>query len=127
MKIYAITKGNYLDYHICALTTSESKAEQLQNIYSDENSYAAIEVYEDYENQDLCIFWYCDANGLNPKIYTYHEKERVRDTYDGEVLGVYVYAKDKECAINKAQEMLKKYYRKVRKAKITFLINEHKI
>lgn len=61
MKIYAITKGTYSSYRICALTTSESKAKELQKIYTDVNLYdlfpeeAVIEEFEDSEDEEIML------------------------------------------------------------------------
>lgn len=49
MKIYAITKGNYSDYHICRLTTDYEKAKRYKEAYSDKWGEAWIETYEDNE------------------------------------------------------------------------------
>lgn len=45
MKIYVITKGEYSDYHICAVTEDEKIAEKLQRIFSDWDK-AKIEEYD---------------------------------------------------------------------------------
>ena len=49
MKIYAIIKGNYSDYHICRLTTDYKKAKRYKEAYSDKWGEAWIETYEDNE------------------------------------------------------------------------------
>lgn len=53
MKLYAVTKGEYSDYHIIALTTDKDVAEKLAKKYSNRaNTYcfaedAEVEEYED--------------------------------------------------------------------------------
>ena len=60
MKIYAITKGDYSDYHIIALTADKERAETLKKIYDDEWNVARIEEYEDgYKNMDDVYYGVC--------------------------------------------------------------------
>lgn len=48
MKVYVITKGEYSDYHICAVSTNKEKAELLQKAFKGNGSWseARIETYE---------------------------------------------------------------------------------
>ena len=48
MKVYVITKGEYSDYHICAVTLDEKNAETIRKFFSgdDEDERAEIESYE---------------------------------------------------------------------------------
>lgn len=46
MTAYVITKGEYSDYHICAVTLDKDKAEQLKKLFTDEWHDAYIEEYE---------------------------------------------------------------------------------
>ena len=48
MKIYVITKGEYSDHHICAVSEDERKAEMLRRFYSGDGRYeeATIEEYD---------------------------------------------------------------------------------
>lgn len=57
MKIYAITKGDYSDYHICRLTTDYEKAKRYKEAYSDKWNEACIETYEDNENDEQMLYW----------------------------------------------------------------------
>lgn len=119
MKIYAITKGCYSDYHICALTTSKEKAERLKAIYS--NNYrwssgeAEIEEYEDGEGGDLRTLWTCDENGLNPNVCPVNvdDKEEIitykNGEHKGKVYRVFVFANDADHATKKAQDMIAQY------------------
>lgn len=51
MKIYVITKGDYSDYHICAVATEKQKAELLQKLYS-ENCYGGEAEIEEYDTSN---------------------------------------------------------------------------
>lgn len=46
MKAYVITKGEYSDYHICAVTLDKDKAEQLKKLFTDEYNEPYIEEFE---------------------------------------------------------------------------------
>lgn len=48
--IYVITKGVYSEYHICAVTTDKTRAEELRLSFSDAYEDADIEEYEDGES-----------------------------------------------------------------------------
>lgn len=50
MKIYVITKGDYSDYHICAVATDRQKAELLKIFHSTDYDNAEIEEYETDDN-----------------------------------------------------------------------------
>lgn len=45
--IYVITHGEYSDYHICAVATTEERAEELRRMYCDDYCQAEIETYEE--------------------------------------------------------------------------------
>lgn len=49
MKLYAVTKGEYSDYHIDALTTNRARAEFVAKKCSDKWNDAEVEEYEDRE------------------------------------------------------------------------------
>lgn len=109
MKIYAITKGDYSDYHICSLTTDYQKATRYKEAYSgDIWGDARIEVYEDGENGEEYYCWDCDPVGNVAEISEYNQPEGVRTCKNG-VYNIVVYAPDKEHAIKKAQDMIAKY------------------
>lgn len=44
-KVYVITKGDYSDYHICAVTLDKNRAEKLRKMFSDHWNKAEIEEY----------------------------------------------------------------------------------
>ena len=43
--VYVITKGDYSDYHICAVTMDEDRAERMQKMYGGKYDEARIETY----------------------------------------------------------------------------------
>lgn len=47
MKLYAVTKGCYSDYHIITLTSNKSHAERIAKLYSDKWEEATVEEYEE--------------------------------------------------------------------------------
>ncbi len=46
MKVYVITKGDYSEYHICAVATDNEKAQILKEKFSTEWSPARIEEFD---------------------------------------------------------------------------------
>ena len=46
-KLYAITRGDYSDYHICAITSDPERAKQLKLYYTNWHDEAEIEEYID--------------------------------------------------------------------------------
>lgn len=62
MEIYAITKGEYSDYHICALTVDKEKAEALRKMCSDRNGEAEIETYIDGDLKYCELWWLYDRD-----------------------------------------------------------------
>ena len=44
-KVYVITKGDYSDYHICAVTLDKERAQKLQKMYTDGINIAEVEEY----------------------------------------------------------------------------------
>lgn len=61
--IYVITSGEYSDYHICAVATTEERAEELCRMYSFGYDTAEIETYEenvpgyDWYNPEPTLYW----------------------------------------------------------------------
>lgn len=47
MKLYAVTKGDYSDYHIITLTADKEVAKKLAKRFSDKYTAATVEEYED--------------------------------------------------------------------------------
>ena len=108
MKIYAITKGEYSDYHICALTVSKEKAEKLKKLYSDRCYKAHIEEYEDGEGEDIRALFIYRQFDNTVAVRDYDDNERVDIDLYGNIYAI-VSAKDKEHARKKAQDMIAKY------------------
>ena len=47
MKLYAVTKGDYSNYHIITLTQDRETAKKIAKRFSDEYNVAKVEEYED--------------------------------------------------------------------------------
>lgn len=107
MELYAITKGDYSDYHICALTADKDKAEELRKVCSDRNGDAEIETYIDGDMEDRKLWWSYDADDDTVE----HISNR-HSYYGLEYVGpseVYLCAPDPEHARKKAHDMIAKY------------------
>lgn len=61
MKVYIITKGEYSDYQIYAVTDDPEKAKLLQEMISDEYDDANI---EEYDTDDIQVNSYLDKNNI---------------------------------------------------------------
>lgn len=114
MKVYVITKGEYSDYHICAVATDYEKACILQKRFSDKYDTAEIEEFDTEDFNDIYakkILYSVrfDSNGTVTNVY-----ERDIDCFDpkdnpvqmcwGKEVLVYVFAFDKESAVKIAAE-----------------------
>ena len=53
MKVYVITKGQYSDYHICAVVTDFKKAQILREKFSDKIDDAKIEEFDTENFNDI--------------------------------------------------------------------------
>ena len=109
MEIYIITKGTYSDYRICAATTSREKAERLKRLFDggmwDE---ACIETFNDGEGTELNLFWDYNVRKNTAELFDSPDKETLC-LQGSETISVWVYAKDKEHAKKKAQDMIAEY------------------
>lgn len=56
MKVYVITKGEYSDYHICAVATDDKIAEDLRKKFSTGCYEATIEEYDTEYFQEILRF-----------------------------------------------------------------------
>lgn len=91
-KLYAVTCGEYSDYHIVTLCSDKTKAEEIVELLNrDEPCYEAIvEEYEDgirfnlnRDIYDVCL----DENGLDVELLDTHEKlETLKDEELNEVV-----------------------------------------
>lgn len=115
MKIYAITKGEYSDYHICAVTDDEEKAKTLKLIESDEYEEARIEEYDTEEpiiesakrdNKYFVVEFNCEGEATNVYECTPHNPNKFE--YAG-MWKVALIAQDEKSAIKIAAERRAKY------------------
>ena len=66
--IYVITRGSYSDYHICAVASTQERAEQLQKMYSRYDEMADIEEYkidvpsDEYFTENPTPYWKIEFN-----------------------------------------------------------------
>ena len=121
MKIYVITKGSYSDYHICAVTEEEEKAEQLKRLFSISYDWANIEEYDTEEfafiKKDEKCFEVLKIKGnieVKEKNLDYYEMDNEVYTYwkrrpNDAGIGTTVLAKDEEHAIKIAQDRFAEY------------------
>lgn len=132
MKIYIITKGEYSDYHICAVTCDPEKAKLLQEALSDDWDSANIEEYDaddiqingylDNNNTEYCVVldtktgliecrtdWtHRDPYGVSSsRVWEAHEW--FREQYDKLVYKTVVYAENEEKATKIASDRFAKY------------------
>ena len=54
---YAITDGDYSDYHIIAITDNKERAENIKKLYSGEYSEPMIEEFLDGESKDEAFYY----------------------------------------------------------------------
>ena len=117
---YAVTDGDYSDYHIIAITDNKERAENIKKLYSGEYSEPMIEEFFDSESKDEAFYdvWY-EANGSysvrlqefdkNYKFFNINiiEENAIRD--DWWRYRVLVMAKGKNHAIKIAQDLWAEY------------------
>lgn len=110
MKVYVITRGEYSDYHICAVTLDKERAERLKVIYSSYLEDAEIEVFDTESDKD--------ESGLVPyKVERPDSSEPEITRISCEDFGwdcpgfgeVNVWAKDEAHALKIARDKLAKY------------------
>lgn len=122
MTLYAITDGEYSDYHIITVTASLEKAEKIVKLYSRGDYSARIETFEDGEaNDDRLPYdvWIDRDGSVEASIadeYNYNAERNVitvRYYMSGYRYRVFVLANDKEHAKKIATDLLAEYkYRK---------------
>ena len=112
-KAYVITTGCYSDYHICAVSLDLHKAEALKKFYEKtEWDEVYIEEYEIDVHYDRLMSGYelrlvqFDSDGSIHHIGDARspEDENIYETWNGRLLNVLVWAKDKESAAKIAAE-----------------------
>lgn len=119
MKVYVITKGEYSDYGICAVTTDKEKAELLREKFSDRYEPADIEEYDTdasdnllkYKNVYDC-YYYLDSKDITIR-ETSWSWLTVGDLYpyllDKDRIYVKVNADNEEMALKKASDIFAKF------------------
>lgn len=118
-KFYAVTAGDYSDYHIVAITDDKEKAEHIKYLYDRGNSYcetANIEEYRDVMQDGLARYSVCiySSGSLWVKINfdTLMESQRDINMVKKNSCGSYfvdVKAKDKDHAIKIASDLIAQY------------------
>lgn len=120
-KVYVITKGAYSDYHICAVAATKEIAEKLQEIYSDEYSWAdaRIEEYDLNEAKDDVRVFYdvtFEDDRVSARFNEYCEKESIMflrgNKWQSDRLIVCVRARDADHAVKIAQDRRAEYLAK---------------
>lgn len=114
MTVYVITRGEYSDYHICAVTLDAEKAYKLAKMYSSRYDAANVETWETVTEADV--------NALNGRRQYYvnfnsdGSADVIRNNWDYKdfsesviedesgYFSVRLYAKDEEAAIKIAAE-----------------------
>ena len=114
MKIYVITKGEYSEYHICAVAIDYEKACILQKKFSSKYDPAKIEEFDTEDFNDIFAEKILYSVRFEPNGTVTNVFERDIDYFDpkdnpvqvcwGKEVLVYVFAFDKESAIKIAAE-----------------------
>lgn len=117
MKVYVITKGDYSDYHICAVTLDKDKAEQLREKFS-KGYYneADIEEYDTEETEEIIKhnLYFADYNERTHEVRVAERDFEYREDC-GKVftmrngLYAYIFADSKEEALKIASDKFAKY------------------
>ena len=123
MKIYVITKGEYSDYHICAVTDDPVSAKNLRRYYSDRWDDAEIEEFDTEQMPDSPKqYWYivisaggavrtirpCYIGEYTPKINQV-SCDTNWSTHQVSSYSINVIAKDKEHALKIAFDKIAEY------------------
>lgn len=119
MKVYAITKGCYSDYHICCIVTTKEQADRAVALYSDRYDKAEI---EEYDTNDILTI----EDGVSRWDATYDPDTKticLISKFDGEPLlhgtdiwktisgkySILVNARNREHALKVASDAIAKY------------------
>lgn len=112
-KVYVITKGEYSDYHICAVASNINTAEKLCKAYTDSYHTAHIEEYDLNENADDARIMYCveiECDDIEVTVNSFENKEHAYG--DKDYFTAYVLAKDRDHAVKIAQDRRAEYLAK---------------
>lgn len=116
MKVYVITKGEYSDYHICAVTLDKKIAAQLKQRYTDRWNDAEIEEYETDDCNEVLRWkstYYANKDLSTRKITVsetscdYSDCKRVSKGKD--FLYTHVHANNEQDALKFASDKFAKY------------------
>lgn len=116
---YAVTDGDYSDYHIIAITDNKERAENIKKLYSGKYSEPMIEEFFDGEakNEALYDVLYNTDGSYNVTLQTFNKeyssdiniiRENVPNNHWWKYQ-VLVIAKDKKHAIKIAQDLWAEY------------------
>lgn len=124
-KVYVITKGDYSDYHICAVTLDREKAERLCKLFVNSCSEPEIEEWDTERHADLLAGRkpYYVRFYKNGELFSANEDEYCIEHFSPginenfafehgrkvDLLNVNLYAENKEAAIKIAAEKRAKY------------------
>lgn len=117
MTAYVITKGEYSDYHICAVTLDKDKAEQLKKFFTDEWHDAYVEEFEidghfPIEYPYFVVDKYSDRIDISEVEtcdYDFGVVRQMRNRENKVFYSVCIKAKDKEHAKKIALDKISKY------------------
>lgn len=112
---YAVTDGDYSDYHIIAITDNKERAENIKKLYSGKHSEPIIEEFFDSESKDeafYCVRYDTDGSyDVNLRDFDSEHFSNINiineNTFynDWWKYRVFVMAKDKPHAIKIAQDL----------------------
>lgn len=113
-KVYVITKGDYSDYHICAVTLDKERAKKLAAMYGSRWYEARIEEYVLDEEKKLHKYGVTfDLQGAFKRFcadeYDIYDEGLIDDYNSDETIIVWVKTKDEDHAIKIAQDKLAEY------------------
>ena len=115
-KFYAVTAGDYSDYHIVAITDDKEKAGRIKYLYDCGSDYSNIEEYCDVMQDGLARYSACAySNGelcVNVNFDTPMESQKDINKVEKNNWGNYfvdVKAKDKVHAIKIASDLIAQY------------------
>lgn len=116
---YAVTDGDYSDYHIIAITDNKERAENIKKLYSSKYSEPMIEEFFDGEakNEALYDVLYSTDGSYNVTLQTFDKKYSsdiniIRENVPNNHWWKYqvlVIAKDENHAIKIAQDLWAEY------------------
>lgn len=116
---YAITDGDYSDYHIIAITDNKERAENIKKLYSSNYSEPMIEEFFDDESKDEIFYdvWYRTDGSYHVSLQDFDMKKHFDiNIIDENILHndwwkyrVFVMAKSKDQAIKIAQDLWTEY------------------